>query len=114
MLAEHVPDLYLVAVGGARVAREDIFVVQKRAGRVGNESRRLEMILLDFDHVACMMREMDVIVRGIGFKSTRFHHPDANSDPKVGKLSEATFRVLARKSLSDLVPPLLYPPCIFK
>lgn len=51
MLAEHVPDLYLVAVGGARVAREDIFVVQKRAGRVGNESRRLEMILLDFDHV---------------------------------------------------------------
>lgn len=61
-----------------------------------------------------MMRAMDVIVRGIGFKSTRFHHPDANSDPRVGKLSEATSRVLARKSLSDLVPPLLHPPCIFK
>lgn len=56
MLAEHIPDLYLVAVGGARVARKDIFVVQKRARRVGDESRRLEMILLDFNHVACMMR----------------------------------------------------------
>lgn len=57
-----------------------------------------------------MMREMDVMVRGIGFKSTRSHHPDANSDPRIGKPSEATFRVLARRGLSDLVPPLVHPP----